>query len=83
MKKQRERELLISLYMVRSKKLSLERQGGYQKLREMGYWLGDIASKIGFSKYVGPNVFRTYKQTSFDKQLPEFYLGNAVRVRWQ
>ena len=36
--------------MVRGKEISLERQGDYPKLQEIGYWLGEIASKIGFPK---------------------------------
>ena len=58
------------LNMVRGKEISLERQGGYQKLREIGCSLGDIASKIGFSKYVDLRVFKTYKQTNYGQQLP-------------
>ena len=53
MKKQREKELLISLYMVRSKKLSLERQGGYQNCEKWAIGWEILQAKLVFPSTLG------------------------------
>ena len=49
---QRERELLMKLFnMVRDKEILLESQDGYEKWREIGYKLGEIAGKVTYNVF--------------------------------
>ena len=49
--------------MVRGKEISLEDRVATKTLRETGYSIGQIGSKVGCSKSAANKVFKTFKHT--------------------
>ena len=68
--------------MIRGRVLFLERHGGIQKLREIGYKVGEIARKVSLSSTLRI-MYSKYKNRLILVNNSQYYFRNALRVHWQ